>query len=313
MATSLVERRPDAHGTRTVRLDGCDPDSALPSVLGRGDPTARRWPNGFARAVHTPSGPGTLAFTWTTGGEARIEAWGSAEAVDRLLAVAPGWLGVSDAVDDFRPTHPLISELWRRRPGARLGATGLVWPELLPTIVAQRVQFVDAARSWRRMVVALGEPAPGPLGLRLPPGPERLRRLRYHDLHRFDLERRRADALLVAARYAASLEEAAAMPPPDAVARLRALPGLGPWTATSVAAAALGDPDTVVLGDFWMPTIVRYALTGDRRWCPDDAPMLELLAPFAGQRWRVVRLLAAAGFLPARRAPRRERHRIAHL
>ena len=55
------------------------------------------------------------------------------------------------------------------------------------------------------------------------------------------------------------------------------------------------------------------ALTGDRSWCDDDGQMLELLEPFAGHRWRVVCLLAAAGFQPARRAPRRERHRIAHF
>ena len=137
--------------------------------------------------------------------------------------------------------------------------------------------------------------------------------MRYYDLHRFDLERRRADALLVAARHAARLEAAADLPPAAAVARLQEFPGLGPWTATSLAQAVLGSPDLVVLGDFWMPTIVRYALTGDRTWCPDDGPMLELLEPFAGHRGRVVRLLAAAGYLPSRRAPRREAHRIAEL
>jgi 3-methyladenine DNA glycosylase/8-oxoguanine DNA glycosylase len=146
----------------------------------------------------------------------------------------------------------------------------------------------------------------------LPPSPEVLRTKSYVDFHRLDMERRRADAVRVAARHAARLEEAAAMPVDLAVARLQALPGLGAWTATTVAAAALADPDTVVLGDFWMPTIVRHALTGDRSWCNDDAQMLELLEPFAGHRWRVVTLLAAAGFQPARRAPRRERQRIAH-
>ena len=93
------------------------------------------------------------------------------------------------------------------------------------------------------------------------------------------------------------------MPVADALVRLQALPGLGSWTATTVAAAALADPDTVVLRDFWMPTIVRHAFTGDRSWCPDDAPMLELLEPFAGHRWRVVRLLVAGGPRQLRRSP----------
>lgn len=300
---------------RHLRLDGIEPEWALPGGLGGSDPTMFRSTGVWARAVHTPAGAGTVRFRWSPAGEMEVQAWGGDEAVDWLLDAAPRWLGLDDDVEGFRPTHPLVAELWRRRPGFRLGASWLVWPDLVPTIVSQRVQSGDARRSWARMVRAFGSPAPGPasLGLTLAPSSERLRQLGYADLHRFDLERRRADAVLVGARHANRLEEAAGMPAPLAVARLQALPGLGRWTATTVASIALGDPDTVVLGDFWMPTIVRHAFTGDRRWCDNDAPMLELLEPFAGHRWRVLRLLASAGFLPARRAPRRERHRIAHL
>lgn len=306
-------RRRDGH--RILRLGGVDPATTLPGAMGGSDPSTRRFSGAFARALHTPAGPGTVTFAWTLGGDARVEAWGAPDAVDWLLDAAPGWLGLADDVSTFRPAHPLVAEIWRRHRHHRLGATGAIWPELVPTIVSQRVQFVDAASSWRRMVWRWGTPAPGPagLGLLLPPSPADLRRRSYVDLHRFDLERRRADSILVAARHAARLEEAAAMPVAAAVTRLQALPGLGAWTATTVAAAALGDADTVVLRDFWMPTIVRHALTGDRSWCNDDDQMLELLEPFAGHRWRVVCLLAAAGFQPSRRAPRRERHRIAHL
>jgi 3-methyladenine DNA glycosylase/8-oxoguanine DNA glycosylase len=299
--------------TRLLALDGVDPASALPRGLGRFDPSCTSGPGMLARAVHTPGGPGTIRFDWSPGGHAAVAAWGPPDAVDWLLGAAPAWLGLGDDVSDFRPAHPLVAELWRRSPGARLGASGVVWSELLPTIVSQRVQFPDAARSWRRLVRAHGTAAPGRLGLWLAPSPERLRSLSYHDLHRFDLERRRADALLTAARHADRLEAAVAMPIDRAVARVQALPGLGAWTATSTAAAALGHPDTVVLGDFWFPTVVRHALAGDRTWCPDDGPMLALLEPFAGHRGRVVRMLCAAGFQPARRAPRRAPHRIAHF
>ena len=305
--------RAGAAGTRLLALDGVDPTTALPRGMGRSDPSCTQGPGMFARAVHTPGGPGTVRFEWSSGGHAAVAAWGPPDAVDWLLEAAPAWLGLADDVSNFRPEHPLVAEIWRRAPGARLGASGSVWSELLPTIVSQRVQFPDAARSWRRLVRAYGTPAPGGLGLWLAPSPERLRSLSYHDLHRFDLERRRADALLIAARHADRLAETATMSPDAAVARLQALPGLGAWTATSVAAAAFGNPDTVVLGDFWFPTVVRHAFVGDRRWCPDDGPMLALLEPFAGHRGRVVRMLCAAGFQPARRAPRRAAHRIAHL
>ena len=66
------------------------------------------------------------------------------------------------------------------------------------------------------MVYAWGEPAPGPCDLRLPPTPEMVASKTYVDLHRFNVERRRADAILLAARRANRLEEAAAMTPADA-------------------------------------------------------------------------------------------------
>ena len=92
------------------------------------------------------------------------------------------------------------------------GATpGCAWPArpaslevLLPTIVAQKVPSADAARAWRRLRRAFAEPAPGPADLTLPPDPRRLARLGYHDLHRFGIERRRAQPLLAACRVAAA-------------------------------------------------------------------------------------------------------------
>ena len=52
---------------------------------------------------------------------------------------------------------------------------------------------------------------------------------------------------------------------------------------------ALGDPDAVSVGDYWLKHIVSYALTGEPRGT--DERMLELLEPWRGQRGRVCRLL----------------------
>jgi hypothetical protein len=54
----------------------------------------------------------------------------------------------------------------------------------------------------------------------------------------------------------------------------------------------------VTVGDFHLPNIVAFALTGQAR--ADDARMLELLEPFRGHRGRVCQLIMAAGI----RAPR---------
>ena len=179
-------------------------------------------------------------------------------------------------------------------------------------VLGQRVTTLDAMQSWAKLCRRWGEPAPGPFDLVLPPHPEVLARLAYADLHRFGVERHRADILIAAARRADRLEAAATMPIEDALRRLSALPGLGPWTATVTSSITHAHPDVVVLGDYGIPTMVSYALTGrvDR---VDDEQMLELLEPFTGHRHRVVRLLYNAGVLPPRRAPRARNPRIADL
>ena len=92
------------------------------------------------------------------------------------------------------------------------------------------------------------------------------------------------------------------MSPAAASERMRALPGVGPWTAAEVALVALGDADAVPVGDYHVPHMVSWALAGEPRG--SDERMLDLLEPFAGHRGRVVRLLAAAGLAAPRFGPR---------
>jgi 3-methyladenine DNA glycosylase/8-oxoguanine DNA glycosylase len=271
------------------------------------DPTTRWSPTSFAKAVLTPDGPGTMLLTWDGRGNTTAEAWGSG--ADWLLDRAPHWAGLRDDPSGFDPSlHPTIGEWWRRHPGLRLAAGGVIWQELLLVLLGQRVTTEEALRSWVRIVYEWGEPAPGPCELILPPTPQVVASKSYVDLHRFNVERRRADAILLAAKRANRLEEAATMEPADAFTRLTALPGMGAWTATSVISASLGDPDTIVLGDFGLPTMINYAFTGDaRRIAPDDggdALMCRHLEPWSGHRQRIVRLLFTVGVGVPRRGPR---------
>jgi 3-methyladenine DNA glycosylase/8-oxoguanine DNA glycosylase len=153
------------------------------------------------------------------------------------------------------------------------------------------------------MVLALGERAPGPRAMWLAPAPAALAHLPYWKLRPFGLNMKRADTLRRAAMLASRLEEAVDLPLDAARRRLRAVPGVGPWTAGHVAMTALGDADAVPVGDFHLPTLVGLTLAGERD--ADDARMLELLAPFAGHRGRVVRLVMASGVSVPRRAPRK--------
>ena len=271
------------------------------------DPTIRWAPRAFAKAVLTPEGPGTMLLTWDGTGTTDADAWGPG--AEWLLDRAPHWVGLRDDVSDFRPElHPAVARWSRLHPGIRLPAAGVVWQELLLVMLGQRVTTEEALGSWARLVRDWGDPAPGPCELRLPPRPEVVASKSYVEFHRRNVERRRADAIVSAARRASRLEQAATMTPADAYARLTALPGLGAWTATSVIIASLGDPDTIVLRDFGMPTMVNYAFTGDaRRLRADDGGdeiMCRHLEPWRGHRQRIIRLLFAAGVNAPRRSPR---------
>jgi 3-methyladenine DNA glycosylase/8-oxoguanine DNA glycosylase len=293
---------------RTVDVGDVDVAATLKplGVFGL-DPTHRWYRSGFAKAVLTPAGPATIHIDWSRRGRVVAEAWGPG--AGWLLGQAPAWLGADDGVDGFDPgADGRVAEWWRRHGRLRLGAGGVIWQQLLFVLLGQRVTSEEAPRSWGRMCRQWGGPAPGSCDLYLPPSPDRIVAASYTDLHRFNVERRRAEAVLLAARRADRLEEAASMSATDAVRRLSALPGLGLWTATSVVTVSHGDPDVIVLRDYGLPTLVHYALTGDARHLdPDrggDERMCELLAPWTGHRQRIVRLIRAAGISAPRRAPR---------
>jgi 3-methyladenine DNA glycosylase/8-oxoguanine DNA glycosylase len=148
----------------------------------------------------------------------------------------------------------------------------------------------------------LGQPAPGPAGLVLPPTAAVLAATPTWTFHRAGVERKRADTITAAMRRAVRLEEATTMSPADASRRLQAFPGIGPWTAAEVALVALGDPDAVSVGDYHLPNQTAWALAGEARGT--DARMLELLSPWAGHRARVLRLLVAGGVGAPRYGPR---------
>jgi 3-methyladenine DNA glycosylase/8-oxoguanine DNA glycosylase len=280
------------------------------------DPTFRRNRHEFAKAVLTPLGVGTMRLQWNDTGEAEAEAWGPG--TEWLLEQAPNWVGLHDDLTGFDPDqHPKVREWWRRHGGFRLAAMGVVWQELVLVVLGQRVTTEEAAKSWNRMCRTWGEPAPGPCELWAPPTPQVVASLSYTDLHRVNVERRRAEAILLAARRADRLEEAATMAAPEAIARLSALTGLGLWTATATVVTSHGDPDTVVLRDYGMPTLVNYAFTGDaRRLPPDeggDEVMCAHLEPWRGHRQRIIRLLFAAGVKVPRRRPKADNPDIRRL
>ncbi|MFJ4781012.1 DNA-3-methyladenine glycosylase family protein [Streptomyces sp. NPDC088762] len=279
-----------------------------PLRRGPSDPTFRTTPDGSVwKATQTPQGPATLRVSHS-GSDIGAEAWGPG--ADWILDHLPALLGAGDDPAAFVPRHRLVHASHRRRPGLRLTRTGLVLETLIPTVLEQKVTADEAYRAWRRLVRQYGEPAPGPQhphpqGLYVMPTIATWARIPSWDWHKAGVDTKRSDTILRAVRVANRLEEAAAMAPAQAAARLEAVPGIGPWTSAETLQRSNGDPDTVTTGDLHLPGIVGYALAGDRD--ADDATMLELLAPYAGQRHRAARLILLAGRVPPRRTPKMPR------
>ncbi|MBT2443602.1 DNA-3-methyladenine glycosylase 2 family protein [Streptomyces sp. ISL-36] len=274
-----------------------------PLRRGPGDPTFRTAPDGSVwRATRTPEGPGTLRVALRRSeGVAEAEAWGPG--AQWLLDRLPQLLGAEDDPEAFTPRHRLLAATHRRRPGLRLTRTGLVMESLIPSILEQKVTTDEAYRAWRLLVRKYGEPAPGPEErLHVMPAARDWSLIPSWEWHRAGVDNKRAATILRAVKVARRMEEAAAMEPRQAQERLELIPGIGPWTSAETVQRSNGAPDAVSVGDYHLPSIVGYALAGDRT--ADDAAMLALLEPYAGQRHRAARLILLSGHIPPRRAPR---------
>jgi 3-methyladenine DNA glycosylase/8-oxoguanine DNA glycosylase len=230
-----------------------------------------------------------------------VKAWGPG--ADWAVAQAPALCGEQDDDTGFVPAHPLVVRLHREIRGIRMPRTQAVFEALLPSVILQQVTTEEAVNSYRHLVNAMGEPAPGPVTLKLPPSPQVLAGTPYWAFHRFGIERRRAEVIIRAARSAKRLEETLTMDRESAYQRMLAFPGVGPWTAAKVAMAALGDADAVPVGDYHLKHSIGFAFEGTAR--STDERMLELLEPYRGHRARVIRLITAAGIAAPRFGPKR--------
>ncbi len=271
----------------------------MPLVRGTGDPAHRFVDGRFWWAASTPAGDGTLSLG-ARGTVVSASAWGDGaewllDRVPTLLGVDDDWTGVDVAA------HPALGRVLRSRPGMRLCSTGLVLESLVPAVLEQKVTGMEARRAWRIMLQRYGTPAPGPtpVPMRVPPAAQVLRDIPTWSWHRMGVDIKRQHTIRAAAAVAHRLEEATR---DTVLTRLRVVPGIGEWTAAETAQRAFGHPDAVSVGDYHLKNWVVHALTGRARGT--DVEMVELLAPWAGQRQRVVRLIELTGLGAPRFGPR---------
>lgn len=320
----MAEARPDAERGLALR-EPVDLAATLIFVRrGRGDPTTLT-PDGPAawqeiwRGQRTPEGPATLRLRVVDGPPTAARtlhaaAWGpgagwSLERAGELLGEGDDWSGLdalltARAGGDAGSGGPgsgdaaaaALQRVRHRHRGLRLTRSHLVLEAAVPAVLEQKVTGVEARRAWRQLVRQHGERAPGPApeGLTVIPDGEGWRSIPDHDWHRAGVGPQRMATIRRVAAVAPALQRTLALGRggPEAVAAFRSIPGVGLWTAAEVLQRSHGDPDTVSVGDAHLPHVIGTWFTGDRT---DDAGMLALLAPYAGHRHRVVRLITSLG------------------
>ena len=271
-----------------------------------------RW---FRRAEPGPAGP--LVYAAAADADATVlHIWGPAptplDTVDAAVEAARAWVGLTDdlrAAGDVLSSDPAMARLSDLVGEVRLSVTPRLGEAFSRSVIEQLVQSKEARRSIAQLVACAGTQVNATQWL-FPEAPT-LGATPLWDLRRCGISGRMITAIHAGAVENDRLERVR----PDWAAldrRLLALPGVGPWTSAETR-ARLGDPDAVSVGDYHLPTTVGFALAGPDGDGPDgtwtDAGMLALLAPYAGQRGRVIRLCemaAGRGLVPrrGRRAPR---------
>ncbi|MBU8650840.1 3-methyladenine DNA glycosylase, partial [Micrococcus luteus] len=202
---------------------------------------------------------------------------------------------------------PHVREARRMRAGLRLPAAGALSRQLLTAVLEQKVTHDQARHGWRTLVRLAARidddgPAPGPVppGMLPPPTPAAVLRIPSWDWHaRAWVQPSQSRTMLEVARRAASIDRLGdAVAPGDTAGvaalarRLESVPGIGPWTTAEALQRSHGAADLVSVGDYHLAQYVGQVLTGRRT---DDAGMLRLLAPWAGHRQRVVRMIGLSG------------------
>ena len=271
---------------------------------GGGDPTWRTDPDGTIwRGIRTPEGPATLRLR-TRADLSAVEAHAWGDGARWVLESLPAMLGTHDDDTGFVAHHGPVALAARRFAGWRVPCTGLVMEALVPAVIEQKVTGHEAFGSYRTLVHRYGERAPGEgaaRGVWVAPAAATWARIPSWEWLRAGVDGARSAAAVRSATSAGRLEQCVALTHEEAHRRLRAIPGVGVWTAAEVRHKALGDADAVSFGDYHVAKDIGWVLTGSE---VDDDGLAELLEPYAGHRYRVQRLLELAGAGRPRRAPR---------
>jgi len=255
--------------------------------LGPYDPTADSGSDYFRKAFFYRGETAAVEFR-RVGEFMEVRAFGKSS--ETLLEETIRGLHQDDFYSSFATEDSGVWRLHRMLPGLRLLRVPWLYDMTCSAILQQRVRTVDAMREWRRIAQRWG--APGPLGLRAFPSAEMLARVAQFELQALGIDAQRSRTLLRFAQESRFLPLKTAMTFAELRSRLLRISGIGPWTTESVLGYGAGDADAAIPGDLHLPHLVSYALAGEPEG--SDERMMELLEPFRGHRFRIIRLLYAS-------------------
>ena len=242
-------------------------------------PAEHGWTPVGVRVTEDSAGP--LAVVVADPGAVPLEAVRAQ--VERILSLDVDGTGFG-AVGE---RDPVVADLRARYPGLRPVQFHSPYEAAGWTIIGQRIRRTQAAAIRTRLATRLGEPIDfGDAQLPAFPAPDRLAGLREFP----GLTGRKIEQLQALGRAAddGQLDAAPlrALPPEEALTRLRTLPGIGPFSAELILLRGAGDPDAFPRNEkrLHRAMAVRYGLG-------DDPDLTQLQA--VAERWRPYRTWVA--------------------
>jgi AraC family transcriptional regulator of adaptative response / DNA-3-methyladenine glycosylase II len=225
----------------------------------------------YVRSVTLEGAPGELHRGWFAVAPAPAHAVLDVEVSESLLPVLTPLLARIRRVFDL-DANPLVIDahlqcdaalrpLLARRPGLRVPGGFDGFELALRAVLGQQISVKAATTLFGRFAATFGEPAVTPFAaLTLhSPSADRIAAAGTARIAALGLTRQRAATVWTLARAVAAgdVTFAAGVPPETVLESLRALPGIGPWTAQYVAMRALGVTDAFPSGDLGLMKALR--------------------------------------------------------
>jgi 3-methyladenine DNA glycosylase/8-oxoguanine DNA glycosylase len=262
------------------------------------------------RLLHHRGEPVHVRVAQTTGdavlfGACAHRAEGARYGIERMRFA----LGVDDDLSAFQrefASDPLIGRSVRERPWLRPRRRAEPFEALAWAICEQLIEYERAAAIQRRIVARLGprwEPERAAVGpgrgatrpLRDVPSPHTIAATAPARLESFDLSGPRSRLLVRVAREIVSGRLDLHDPEHErGWRRLRAIPGIGPWTVETLALHGQGRHDQLPAGDLALLKLVGRRLSGgDPRARASEDRVREFFAPYG--RWAGLAAAHAVG------------------